>query len=44
MSYVGYCSVSNRYIFTNTITTIEVKANSLPQAIERARQHYFGMS
>ena len=43
MSYVGFCSVSNAYIFTNTITTIEVKADSLPQAIERARQHFFGM-
>ena len=44
MAYVGYCVKSNKYVFSGfNNTTIEVAANSLPQSIERARQHYFGM-
>jgi hypothetical protein len=43
MSYVGYCVKANKYVFAlDNNTTIEVDAKSLPQAIERARQYYFG--
>ena len=50
MRYIGYCTASNAYIFTKEGTalgdsgTIEVIADSLPMAIERARQHFFGMA
>ena len=44
MNYLGYCIYTDAYIFTNGLVTIEVKADSEPQAIERARQQFFGMA
>ena len=50
MVYIGYCTDSDVYVFAkeNAMlgdrSTIEVKATCLSQAIERARQHFFGMA
>tara|TARA_R100001594_G_scaffold8446_8_gene21790 strand:+ start:19949 stop:20089 length:141 start_codon:yes stop_codon:yes gene_type:complete len=46
MRYIGYCTTANAYVFArdNSVETIEVVADSLPMAIERARQHFFGMA
>ena len=50
MIYIGYCHDDDVYVFAKANamlgdrSTIEVKATSLPQAIERARQHFFGMA
>ena len=50
MVYVGYDHSDNVYVFAKESatlgdrSTLEVKADSLPQAIERARQYFFGMA
>ena len=44
MSYLGYDAMSNCYLFTNGVITLEIKADSEIIAIERARQYFFGMA